>query len=81
MTERSEALRNMITGLEQGAASQAHEPVGLAAVRAAIEELKYKLTLAELVARFYGELPVGKRLMVDAVLPAELKALLAKGKP
>lgn len=82
---RSEALKQMIQALEQGLAQQEKSvkaPGAAAALKAskdAIEELKHKLTLAETVTKFYGELPMGRRLMVDAVLPPELKALLTKG--
>lgn len=83
MTKRSEALQNMVTGLEQGLTTKAPalvEAGKLQEARAAIEELKHKLTLAEMVQQFYNDLPTAKAVMVDTVLPPELKALLKKGK-
>jgi hypothetical protein len=81
--KRSEALQNMVTGLEQGLTQRTDELAGggkLQEALAAIAELKHKLTLAEMVQQFYNELPTAKAMMVDTVLPPELKALLKKGK-
>jgi hypothetical protein len=82
MKKRSEALTNMVVGLEQGLTKRTDELAGAGKLKealAAIEELKFKLTLAETVLTFYGELPTAKAMMVDTVLPPELKAMLKKG--
>jgi hypothetical protein len=79
--KRSEMLIEMVNGLKQGVAANfgtLSAQGKLTEARAAVEELDHKLRLAEMVQQFYDDLPDTKKMMINAALPAELKALLQK---
>lgn len=76
---RGKTLQSMLDGLERGVKqNQGDSPANHDGV-AAFNELKNKLEIAEAVVKFYKEMSLGQRLLVDGVLPADLLALLKKG--
>lgn len=79
--KRSEMLTEMLTGLRQGVAQNfgtLSAQGKLTEARAAVDELDHKLKLAEMMQQFYNDLPETKKMMINAALPSELKALLQK---
>jgi hypothetical protein len=82
--KRSDSLQELVTGFRQGLARKTGDLVGagkLTEAQSALEELEFKLRVAEMALQFYADMPDTKKFLLDAALPPELKALLKKGRP
>lgn len=74
-------LKTFIDTIEAGLASRVDQttPEKAKAATTTIAELRHLLAIGEAATKFYSELPTGKRMLADTILPAGLLALLKKG--